>query len=138
MCHVNQHLHVHLCKLIWRNDDEGKVTVNLCITLAGIRKNTFYIDKWILLKVVFFCWNKMVISYYTSIYMCNHFMENEGMNSPFALFLCWKYWKKSNEWSSMYIQYKDVYLGIYMIYLPLHFECQLHYWASSRARVNIG
>ena len=28
--------------------------------------------------------------------------------------------------SSMYIQYKNVFLGIYMIYLFLHCECQLH------------
>ena len=33
----------------------------------------------------------------------------------------------------IYVQYKDVFIGIYMIYLFLHCECQLHYWASSRA-----
>ena len=34
---------------------------------------------------------------------------------------------------SMYKQYKDVFLGIYMIYPSLHCECQLHYWVGSRA-----
>ena len=34
---------------------------------------------------------------------------------------------------SMYIQYVDLVLGIYMIYPSLHCECQLHYRASSRA-----
>ena len=34
---------------------------------------------------------------------------------------------------SMYIEYENVFLGIYMIYLALHCECQLHFWASSRA-----
>ena len=37
--------------------------------------------------------------------------------------------------SSKYIQYKDVVLGIYMIYLSLHCEWQLHYWASSTRTV---
>ena len=34
---------------------------------------------------------------------------------------------------SMYIQYVDLVIGIYMIYLSLHCEFQLHYRASSRA-----
>ena len=28
---------------------------------------------------------------------------------------------------SMYIEFVDLVLGIYMIYLSLHCECQLHY-----------
>ena len=39
--------------------------------------------------------------------------------------------------SSTYIQYKNVFLGIYMINLSLHCKCQLHYWASSRASYHL-
>ena len=31
----------------------------------------------------------------------------------------------------------NVFLGIYMVYVSLHCECQLHYWASSRASYHL-
>ena len=34
---------------------------------------------------------------------------------------------------SMYIEYENVFLGIYMIYLSLLCECQLHYWATGNS-----
>ena len=49
------------------------------------------------------------------------------------------------QFPSMYIQYENVFLGIYMIYLSLHCECQLASHATELVvklaticRVNIG
>ena len=40
-------------------------------------------------------------------------------------------------WPKYLYQYKPVLEGIYMIYLSLNCECQLHYWASSRASYHL-
>ena len=60
-----------------------------------------------------------------------------GIFHMFCRVFFWKllsYTKYSHQY---YIQYVDLVLGIFMIYVSLHYECQLHYWASSRVSYHL-
>ena len=85
------------------------------------------------------CWCKLkYLSEYLNIQWRLNFKlmmkEREFSVKHYSIF---KFDLKCIIFSKYLYQYKPVLEGIYMIYLSLYCECQLHYWASSRASYHL-